>query len=367
MHIYIDESGVFIPAEKDSSISCVAALVVPEEIKEHLFKAFKEWKVRIDSSKKNQHGEIKGSKLDERDFSSFFEVLNNFDLIVETVCIELGATTEDRIFKHKNKISKSFSSSKTGQNLNLKFNKEVIKDLSNSLFTQGWILATLINKMLPIILSYYAQRLPAELGNFIWEIDAKDVSLTEYEKIMTYLICPLVQTLNINTPLEEKGILGEADYSAFSKFLLMPEDMSEEARSVLLNKGADGCFNISKILSAFKCEQSHLSLGIQMADIIVNCIRRAMVGNLQFEGWKYLSSLFIKRKDQTITILNYEPSKAQKIPLPCRKLVNYLQAHGKQMLVPDSFQVDFKKGYARWSYIEDITSSPHKVVTIEAF
>ncbi len=71
MYIFIDESGLFNIQQQPNKVSCVAALVIPEEFAVTLFRRFK----KLTKSWRNGSREIKGSSLDESQVSAVIKLL----------------------------------------------------------------------------------------------------------------------------------------------------------------------------------------------------------------------------------------------------------------------------------------------------
>src|SRR5690348_3444026 len=98
MQIYIDESGPFVvPTTGHSSVCCVSALVIPDadyaEIARN-FEAIKtEWGI--------QGKEPKGRELDEYQISAVIQMLGRYEVIFQTVAIDMGSQTETGIEQHK--------------------------------------------------------------------------------------------------------------------------------------------------------------------------------------------------------------------------------------------------------------------------
>ncbi len=70
-------------------------------------------------------------------------------------------------------------------------------------------------------------------------------------------------------------------------------------------------FDVKKLLSEhLSFESSKKNLGLQLVDIVVNAIRRALHGNLQVKGWDDLGRLMVcppekgKNAMQMVTLLN---------------------------------------------------------------
>ncbi|MBI4680083.1 MAG: hypothetical protein HY753_02425, partial [Nitrospirae bacterium] len=98
MNIFIDEAGIFvIPRQKKWSISCVGALVIPEEDTDSILSGFKrlkeQWEIKGE--------EIKGSKLNEPEISSLISFLNQFDVIFEVTAIDIAMQSDPGITKHR--------------------------------------------------------------------------------------------------------------------------------------------------------------------------------------------------------------------------------------------------------------------------
>lgn len=356
MKIFIDESGSFSPdIEKEHSISCVTALIIPEILEEALFQKFNMWKSDIPSDKKNKNGEIKGASLSENEISSFFFMLSGFDIISESICVDMGGVSNLDVNNYQEILSSSFSSSKIGLKINSSFNKEIIKSFSKKLFVQSYCTYHLIDQALGVLLSYYAQRFPLELGNFIWIFDSKDTKVTEYETAIECLIKPFLQWINHHD--KRPGILNGEDYSAFERYYISKDDIVDSFKTNIHKKSI--FYNIGEIMKEIQFVESHKSTGLQIVDIISNCTRRAMVGNLQFDGWKFYPSIFVHRNDfPPIKVFSLIREKKCKIESAINFL-NYISLHGKEMLVPIHLREVIKKnknGYLKWLYRESIDS-----------
>lgn len=356
MLIYIDESGVFKAEEKEESISCVTALIVPNTLESALFHEFDEWKSLPSLQKKmNGNGEIKGSRLDEEEISSLLFLLSKFDVIVETMCVDMGLTTDADVTEYKKVTANSFSNSQAGQNINAKFDKNALMSLSNPLFYQSLLLFRLINNSLKTSIPYYVQRFPNELGSFSWSLDAKDNDITEYEKILALVVMPFLQSINYNTP---SHILEGEDYSALKKFYIDHENLLEPLKSKA-NSTSSLFLDVNSIMEKISFKQSHKNSGLEIVDIVANCIKRAMNGHLQFNGWRYLSSLVVSRKEGAIAVTRVNPEISRQQP-SYANFVNYFRECGKQMIVPDGIKQKLKKGYIRWTYLQDLPNKQNE-------
>lgn len=367
MKIYIDESGSFSidKRNKQYSISCVVALVIPEIIENKLFSEFKVWKDKILLKYKISKNEIKGSKLDESDFRSLLSILAQFDILLEVDAIDLGLTADPEIEAHKADMAKSHARSNTGNNTNIRFKRDITASLSNPNYVQALSTSSLVYKVLDIAINYYAQRSPQELSKIQWICDEKGV---DYENILTAIVMPLVQTDCLEKPIANvEGF----DYSCFKEYILGDECSILEPLKSKSQKPSD-FLNITAIMSDIKFMQSHNDVGVQIVDILASCAGRAMRGNLKFEGWKYLSSLIVKRPGGAISITSFEEKAktAVKVRTSLANFVNYFKDHGKEMVVPENLLGRIKpdKGYVRWSYLDEIPMhTPSKKTTYEYY
>src|SRR3990167_2906820 len=354
MKIFIDESGSFSPdIKKEHSISCLTALIIPEILEEQIFQKFNLWKSHISSDKKNKNGEIKGSSLSENEISSFFFMLSGFDIISESICVDMGGVSDLDVDNYQELLSKNFSSSNTGLKINSSFNKEIIQSFSKNLFVQSYCTYHLLDQALGVLLSYYAQRFPLELGDFIWIFDSKNTKITEYETAIECLVKPFLQWINHHN--KRPGILNGEDYSAFEKYYISKDDIIDSYKTDAHEKSI--FYNINEIMKEIQFVESHKSSGLQIVDIISKCTRRAMIGNLQFDGWKFYPSIFVRRNDfPPIKSFSFISEKKCTIESAINFL-NYISSHGKQMLVPTHLREVVKKnkkGYLKWPYRESI-------------
>lgn len=217
MYIFIDESGGFqVPVKaKPHAISCVAALVIPENFAKTLFTKFR----RIIRPWKGSGREVKGSQLTEEQVATILKLLKRFDVIVIAACLDMGLHTKAGIEAHKNEQAECFLEAAQGTKPEMRRDLEDlsarIRALSNQLYAQAMVLNEVVRKTYLSSTLYYVQRIPSTLGSFKWRVDAKDTAITNYEKLWMKIVLPALQTHSLREPMVQ---LKGADYSAFSKF-----------------------------------------------------------------------------------------------------------------------------------------------------
>lgn len=297
MYIYIDESGIFAnPSGKDKAVSCVAALIMPEQYQKYIFKRFKHLKVSwgIGSD------EPKGSKLNERQIAYVISVLNDYDVIVTACGIDMGVHTDAQITAHKQGQAANVTKHVTSEHHpNLVRQLEELRErylqLSNQLYVQSVLLTVLVQSVIRISTLYYCQRDPFALSRFRWVIDAKSEKLTNYEDLWSTVVMPFCESDSLSNPLP---FLEGGDYSWFDRnysldITTAPKHLEPFRKKEKQDEPFDA-FDAKKVLSEHRSfESSKENLGLQLVDIIINAFRRALHGNLQISGWGDLGRLMV--------------------------------------------------------------------------
>lgn len=195
--------------------------------------------------------------------------------------------------------------------------KDDLLSLSNQLFVQSIATILLIYDLLQDLTLYHCQRLPQELGDFHWLIDAKDKNVTKSERLWSKLILPILQTMSRTKSFIR---IAEGDYSLFKKFIVNEANASEEMLDYIewfkkkLVPGKSGVpfsgIDIKAILKDLRFENSRDNIGLQLVDILANGVCRALNGKLQKDGWENLGSLLIRKTTNTLRMiwLNTDPN-----------------------------------------------------------
>jgi len=293
MNVYIDEAGVFVVPNKDkSTVSCVGGLAIPQKLTKDVFSGFRalkeSWGVGAD--------EIKGSNLSEPQVQSLISLLQQHEVIFHVVAIDMNTQNNKGMLKHKTLQGRGFTKNLTPQHKPgliegiYKLRSE-LEGLSLQLYVQAACTMELLTDLLQTITLYYVQKLPAELGDFYWYIDAKDKSITPYEKLWTTIVLPMQQAKSFRNPLVT---LEGADYSYFEKFCKTDEVAPEYIRNHVKTPSPFEYVTIRDIYGKNICfESSHSNDGIQMVDILTTSIRRAMNGKLGISGWREIGTLMV--------------------------------------------------------------------------
>ena len=309
MYIYVDESGIFAnPGKKDMAVSCMAALVIPETFQKYIFKRFKYLK----SNWGMGSIEPKGSQLDEKQVFQVVSVLNRYNVIVKACVIDMGLHSDAHILEHKQGQADAITTNLTPKHHpNLVRQLEEIrvrlKQLPNQLYVQSCVLTELVDSVIRVSTLYYCQRVPSTLSSFRWVIDAKGENISEYEDLWSTIVMPMIQSISLSNPMI---FLEGGDYSSFDRKFDMT--MHAPPEYLIPHIGHDKavepfyCCNAKKIMTEYLAfESSEKNMGLQLADIVTNAIRRALHGNLQMDGWGDLGKLMVETEKgkNTLTML----------------------------------------------------------------
>lgn len=294
MHIYIDESGSFIPGAGGSRFSCGAALVIPHTREAQLAHWTGKLLARWDSE--NSSKELKGSALSEIQARALIELVRPYDPLLIVVLIDAGnhsdAEIQNLIAAQANNIT---------ANLTDKHHPNLVKELTDlkgrwealslQLAIQAFTFFTLTETVLRMGTLYYAQRIPAELGVFRWVLDAKDPArVTPYEEVWSDLLKPFLQATFMTTPLDA---MEGADYSAYRNFDFTEELPEETKKRIPAEELAAGNpTDLRKIMSDLRFESSNL-IGLRLVDMFASIVRRAFSGKLRIDGWRYAGRLMV--------------------------------------------------------------------------
>jgi len=342
MHVFIDESGSFIPlGGKKSAVSAVGALVIPTGKVSDVLDDYS----RVRGRFRKVGAEVKGSALDENEILQVISLLTRYDVLFEATVADFGmhSRSDVRGFQELQAV-------KVTEHLTDKHHPNLVRQvralrddlaaLPEQLFTHSLLLMDLIDRVARHATLYYVQRVPEELGSFEWVVDAKDQQITPSEELWRNLIMPVMQTRSLHDPL---AMLEGADYSHFDQFLteLDPnEELPAEAPQRQSGRGIDLNALVGRHL---RFADSRDELGLELVDILTNALTRAMNGRLQPLGWSELGSLMIKQQPQCVKMVVFTPDTDQHSTTSWAEgrlntVASALQARAKSMLTRENAQ-----------------------------
>lgn len=309
MHIFIDESGVFQRSDRQRhAISCVGAVIVPGR---HLANVESEFRELVASWPK-EGGETKGRLLNEHHFAQLCELLAPKHLLFEVSVMDMNSPTEAEVLYHRQKQAEGMTIHLTEEhhpNLvrEVKRLKHELEQMPPQLYAQTVTLTHVAWRALEHGMLYYCQRFPGELARFAWVIDAKAKgNITRYEEWWRINVKPMLQSRSLREPL---AMLKGADCSAYRRsFPSMP--VPDYLRDHVRNPQE----LVSDLTAVFDREMTFGNsldhVGLQLADILTNGIRRALTGRLRREGWQPIRKLMINHKKGAVRFITLGSSSA---------------------------------------------------------
>jgi|CXWL01.1.fsa_nt_gi hypothetical protein len=326
MHIFIDESGTFARSAKAASPSVVAALVIPEGSWAKLAKKYAEHRRALP---KNNAGEVKGGLLNEKQVATVAHTLSHSCSLAFAVVIDPAWYDEDVFRQHRQDFVETLTRDlKDDYPDHL---KEAVKRdcaevlaMPEQLYTQARVTWELARRLIECSIPYFAQRQPNALAAFDWAIDAKDLKVTNAEQWWRRLTSPLLEAISVEQPM---ALPVGLDYRFFQRFLMATPERLEPhfPTHVASRRGID-----LQLIFHEKFRFSHdVEPGLEMADILANATRRALVGNLRAEGWNSFAEMMLPKWG--FQLLSLAPNQAA-THLPLEPAARRFLAGGRNMI-----------------------------------
>lgn len=305
MITYIDESGSFSGIGKQNAVSCVGALTVPHANLPGLTKLW----TRLRRTLPTDKGEVKGRLLSEHQVAQVADIIRKNQGLFEINAIDLGAHTEAGLLAHRQLLADKMIANLTPahhENVHNTLNRWRTELLAMKL--PGYVQSTLTFNLLARVVEhstlYHCQRNPRELGNLVWVVDAKDSGSiqTPWEKWWQNVLLPTMQSKSLREPMAH---LAEGDYRYFERYNSqdgLPAYLIEAAKLTLTGDEPKP-LDIRAVFSDLRFSSAN-EMGLELVDILTNGVRRAMLGNLQPEGWLPIRSMMIHRAQQYIGLVS---------------------------------------------------------------
>ncbi len=285
MHIFIDESGSFT-GYHERSISAVGALAIPSGRLGFIQKKYSKIRSRLPTEK----GEVKGRLLNERQVAEVVTMLSRNNVLFEITVADLGFHDEAEVDRYKQQhLDGMLARVDRFASPDRQLVEEACRQIARTsmpLYLQAITTFELLHTLIKHVPLYFAQREPHELAAFEWIIDGKEPSkVTNWEMWWSWYAQGALANMSIRRPAV---VLESADYSFYDKFRGGNGDREGTNLKLLL---ADVRFSAAA------------EPGLELVDIVVNAIRRALAGSLGEAGWRGIPQLMIHRPEQYIEFL----------------------------------------------------------------
>jgi hypothetical protein len=311
MHIFVDESGSFVRPATGRNLSCVGALVVPDGRLIVLERKFK----RLVAGWNFPNGEVKGSALDESQIASVISLLRNAGCyffvggtemsVNEPAAMQALQAEQTRLLTADLTPAHSEAVRQQAADLQARYQRMPLQ-----LFLQSVVLTSVVKRVIDLASLRFALVGPArELGAYHWVIDAKSPEAqTANEEAWQLLAAPFLHYQS----LVSAGVRAvEGDYSHFDRnFSIFVDDERQSPRP-------RAGFNLNKILyDSMRFAESAATPGLQLADIVTNAFRRALMGRLRPAGYYHLGELMLRHNGRTVEFLRIGPRSGDSPQVP---------------------------------------------------
>lgn len=303
MHVYVDESGTFQAlVGYASQPSVVASIALPSAEVAGMsadFLAMRPgWGLGL--------AEVKSTELSDSHFAEVAKLLRQHRAVATVVVVDAGKHTPPQIDAlRKGQAAQILKAIPEGGNptliKDLRQQAKKWEQMSNELALQAHMMTCLLESTIRVVPTYFAQHDPAELGAFSWVIDAKDHTLSPYEKVWQLLVGLFLQSVFLKNPAVHVAGPGY-DYTALmgSFGTTVSQVGGTLAAHLAPDDPMERIVDLKKLLSSRLFGQSDQEPGLQLADIIAGAARRAMVGKLGDESWKAVAGLLVRGESRAI-------------------------------------------------------------------
>jgi hypothetical protein len=294
MEIYIDESGNFVrPPAGELNLSCVGALIIPDFHERAVTSRFEALKRRW-----GEGGEIKGSRLSDRQVEAVVDLLIGCECLFFVGATEMSVNDDAVMAAYQREQAAEFSVPATAEahpmlRTQLNALRAAFEQMPAQLFLQTVVLTDLLKKVIDVATLHFAMTRPAEAGAFRWVIDGKDATKTRYEAAWELMAGGLIQGRCIENP----GVMAkEGNYTHFERFFVTDRDWPQHLPPPRTRdpRRPGKMLNLSKILhESLRFADSEATVGLQLADIVTNGFRRAMMGRLHPRAYRRMGNLMV--------------------------------------------------------------------------
>ena len=202
------------------------------------------------------------------------------------------------------------------------------------LYVQSVAMGELVYQTINHASTYYAFRMPRELGQYHWRIDGKDrQGTTPWEEWWATVVLPMLQSHTFREPFfaAEGG-----DYSWQERFRQRPSDYHLQ----FVNDAQKGeFFNLHMIMKEDFRFSSDPELGLEAVDIVTNTIRRSLSGHFARAGWMAIPQLMIHRASHCIRMISLAQEGQSPRTIPYARVIDDFRRGGRQMFPRRYFEL----------------------------
>ena len=254
--------------------------------------------------------------------------------LFEVVAVDMGMHSKEDLVRHKSGQAEAITAHLTSDHHpNLVEQvwelRRQLEDMPLQLYVQSVAMNELVYQTLNHADTYYAFRIPPELGKYHWRIDGKDrLGITPWEKWWSTVVLPMLESHTLREPL----IVAEGgDYRWQERFSIRPGDYKLR----FVSDSRKGQFvDLGMVMTEDFGFSSDPELGLEAVDIVTNTIRRSLSGNFARAGWMAIPQLMIHRASHCIRLISLSRESASSPRVPYAKIMDDFR-HGGRVMFPE--------------------------------
>ena len=302
-------------------------------------KGFEKLYARLRRRLPKTKGEVKGRDLSEEHVVELTQILRKIGALFEVVAIDMGMHSMDDLLRHKAGQEEAITAHLTSEHHSglvegvweLRRQLEV---MSVQLYVQSAAMGELVYHTLNYANTYHALRIPKELGEYHWRIDAKDrLGTTPWETWWSTVILPMLESYSFQQPM--LGVK-EGDYRWHDRFKSAPGD---DRLQFAENPERDDFFDLKMIMTEDFRFSPDPEFGLEAVDVVTNAIRRSLSGNFSRAGWIEIPQIMTHRKGHYIRLITLSRGSYSVNRIPYSNVLDDFR-HGGRPLLPEGV---FKK------------------------
>lgn len=282
--------------------------------------------------------ELKGSKLSPKQVAIVVDLLAKHGAKFFVTGIVMSGLTPEIVDLGKKTQAARLTDSLTPQHQptlvqQLHGIRAKMEAMSAPQFVQFILLRKVIENVIRYSLNHFSFHGPRELGRFLWKADAKNEGRSAYEVCWSKLGPGLLQSAFLARPIL---VLRGGDYSDHNAVFLHESQEWPDYLPRTRRSGTGRTMDLGAMLrDSFAFADSRDSVGIQLADVITNSFRRAVVGNLHHDGWKRLGQLILRFEERAVDLVHLPlPKNQQPVDLPSDFRVRLDEIDAQALVMP---------------------------------
>ncbi|MDE0534328.1 MAG: hypothetical protein OXI01_23190 [Albidovulum sp.] len=276
-------------------------------------------------------GEVKGRTLSESELVEVAQILRKIGAVFEVVVIDIGMHSKEELLFHKAEQAEAITTHLTSEHHPSVVEavwmlRRQLEDMPLQLYVQSVAMGELVYQTLNHASTYFAFRIPSELGEYHWRIDGKDrLKITRWEKWWSTVVLPMLESKTFRDPLiaVEGG-----DYRWQEQFRKRPDDYK---LAYVKDAEKGEFFDLGTVIAKNFCFSSVPEFGLEAVDIVTNAIRRSLSGNFTRAGWIEIPKLMIHRQSHCIRLITLSRDSTISDRIPYANVLRDFRHGGRAM------------------------------------